>query len=254
MPERITLPVAVSPLISFVGSTLTEERTGFCTTNGAVEVTPSQTAEMVAVVSAVTATVVISKVTVFAPAGTVADPDTVAQEELLLRVTASPPVGAMADIVIVPTALTPPGTLEGFTVNPDIFGDTEIAADFVTPPLVAEILTAVTAVTLVAVIVNVPVLAPAAIVTLAGTVAAALELVKGTTAPPVGAVVDRVTVPVAVEPLMMSLALDTTDATVGAVISSVPFFEIPPDDAVIVAVTFAVEKVVVIVNVALVAP
>ena len=56
--------------------------------------------------------------------------------------------------------------------------------------------TAVCAVTIVVAAVNVAFVAPAATVTLAGTVAAAFELVSVTASPPPGAALDNVTVPV----------------------------------------------------------
>src|SRR5262252_97635 len=60
--------------------------------------------------------------------------------------------------------------------------------------------TAVAVVTAVVVIAKLPVVAPAVTVTEAGTVAAALLLVSATTAPPAGAAVLSVTVPVLPEP------------------------------------------------------
>jgi hypothetical protein len=70
-------------------------------------------------------------------------------------------------------------------------------AVLVTPAYDAEMVTGVDVVTALVLTVNVTLLAPAATVTLAGTVAAAvLSLERGTAAPPVGAGPLRVTVPV----------------------------------------------------------
>ena len=75
----------------------------------------------------------------------------------------------------------------GFTVR---------ATDFVVPLLEAVIVTAVDATTDWVATENVALVAPAATVTLAGTVAAALLLASVTTVPPVGAAAVKVTVPV----------------------------------------------------------
>ncbi len=64
---------------------------------------------------------------------------------------------------------------------------------------------------------NVAVVAPAATVTLAGTVAAAvLPLLKATTAPPVGAWALRVTVPVDEPPPVTVVGLRLTELGTGA--------------------------------------
>jgi hypothetical protein len=98
--------------------------------------------------------------------------------------------------------------------------------------------------------------APAAIVTLAGTLAAALLLESAIDAPPLGAAALSVTVPV--EPLPptrldgLIVSVDS-DSTTGFTVS-VAVRVTPPETAVIVADVDAVTDVVVIVNFALVAP
>ena len=77
-------------------------------------------------------------------------------------------------------------------------------------PLVAVITAAVAVVTAVVVTVNVPLDAPAAIDTLAGTAATALSLDRFTTTPPVGAGEPRVTVPVTLAPPLTAVGFTET--------------------------------------------
>ena len=69
--------------------------------------------------------------------------------------------------------------------------------------------------TAVVVTVKVAVVAPAATVTLAGTVAAALLLDKVTDSPPVGAALPKVTVPVDEVPPVTEVGFIVTDETTG---------------------------------------
>jgi len=79
---------------------------------------------------------------------------------------------------------------------PEIYGVTVRLAVTV-PPLIAEIVTELEVVTVLVVTVKVTLVLPAAIVTLAGTVATEVRLLERvTTAPPVGAGPESVTVPV----------------------------------------------------------
>ena len=102
--------------------------------------------------------------------------------------------------------------------------------------------------------VNVAVVAPAATVTEAGTVALALLLLKVTTRPPVGAALLTVTVPVEGFPPTTEVGLRTSDEAVGAVIVRFAVADWPFAEAVIVAVALAATGVVETVNVALVPP
>src|SRR5205085_8379686 len=99
------------------------------------------------------------------------------------------------------------------------------------------------------------VLAPAAIMTLAGTCAANVLLLcrVTTTAPPVGAAPFRVTVPVALFPPTTDVGVRVTEESVGALIVSVVVL-LTPYVPVIVAVVLTATGVVVIVNVAVLAP
>src|SRR6266550_3537671 len=100
-----------------------------------------------------------------------------------------------------PATVTPPGTRVGFSVSDErvgrACGSTVSEAVLVTPAYDAEMVTGVDAVTALVLTVNVALLAPAAIVTLAGTVAVdVLLLERETAAPPVSAGPLSVTVPV----------------------------------------------------------
>ena len=112
--------------------------------------------------TAVTLTVVIANVADVAPEGTVTETGTFAETLELVSVTTTPPAGAAADNVTVPVTPAPPTTDAGLTVT-DVSetdaaaGFTVSAAVFEMAPLVAVIVTAVTAVTDVVVTVNVAV-------------------------------------------------------------------------------------------------
>src|SRR6267143_304023 len=101
----------------------------------------------------------------------------------------------------------------------------------VTPAYDAEIVTGVDAVTALVLTVNVALLAPAAIVTLAGTLAAPLLLESSTCAPPVSAGPLRVTVPVEGDPpvtLMGLSAIEESVAEPGGVTVSEAVLVTPP--------------------------
>jgi hypothetical protein len=114
----------------------------------------------------------------------------------------------------------------------------------------------VDAVTAFAVTVNVAVFAPAATVTDTGTDAAALLDDSVTTAPPVGAFADNVTVPVTVLPdvTVAALSVNVLNAAAGGVTVRIAVFVTVPFLAVIVTAVDAVTALLVTVNVADVAP
>ena len=102
------------------------------------------------------------------------------------------------------------------------------------------------------VIANVAVVAPAATVTLAGTVADALLDASVTTRPPAGAADDSVTVPVLDTPPATDVGFKVTELSVAAVIVRLAVWETPESVPVIVAFTFAATAVVVTEKVAVV--
>jgi hypothetical protein len=163
------------------------------TVSAAVLAIPPALAVIVAGVDAVIALVVIAKVAAVDPCATVTLAGTVTAVVLLDSATVSPPAGAADVRVIVPCDATPPCTLAGLIDSADrdagaAGGDTVSAALRVTPPYVPLIFAVAAAVTLELAIVNVALVAPAAMARLAGTVAAAiLLLARVTTAPPDGA-------------------------------------------------------------------
>jgi hypothetical protein len=125
----------------------------------------------------------------------------------------------------------PPVRLEGLRETEEgVAALTVKVAVLVVPLSTAEIVTEVLADTGVVVIVNVAVVAPAATVTLAGTVADALLLDKLTAAPPVGAALLSVTVPVDEVPPVTVVGLKLTDdsVTAGGLMVSVAFCCVPP--------------------------
>jgi hypothetical protein len=145
----------------------------------------------VVVVDADTAFVEIVNVALVTPLGTVTVAGTVAAATLLLdSATDTPPAGAGWLKVTIPVEVPPLSTLTGFRLSAMSVTDglTVSVTDRVTPPWVAEMVTAVEALTEVVEIANVALVAPLGTVTVAGTVAAAtLLLESATTTPPVGA-------------------------------------------------------------------
>ena len=175
---------------------------------------------MLTVAFAATGVVVTVNVALVAPAATVTFAGTCAAAVLLLvSATAAPPAGAAPLKVTVPVEEIPPVTLDGLKLRPEGIGALTVRfADFVVPLSSPEMLTVALAVTGVVVTVNVALVAPAATVTFAGTVAAAvLLLVSVTTAPPAGAALFNVTVPVEEVPPVTLVGLRETLEEIAAV-------------------------------------
>jgi hypothetical protein len=135
-----------------------------------------------------------------APAAMTRLAGTVTDAELLARLIDAPPEPALADRVTVHVLEAPPTTVAGVQLTEEIVtaggstGSTVRVAVCCTPFNVALIVAAVTLVTAVVVAANVPVVLPAAIVKVAGTVACAELLARLIDAPPEPALADRVTV------------------------------------------------------------
>lgn len=198
------------------------------------------------------------------PAATVTLDGTVATEVLLLEsVTIAPPEGAAAVRVTVPVELFPPLTLVGFSVRDEsvtlpLAGVMVNVACCELLPNVAVITAVVVLLTDVVVTVNVADVEPDGTVTLLGTLADELLLLKLTTLPPDGAAALNVTVPVELFPPTTLVGFNDTEETLGPLLGGVMVSEacceLLPNVAVITAVVVVVTEVVVTVNEALVLP
>jgi hypothetical protein len=144
------------------------------------------------VVEAVTLDVVAVNVALVAPAATVTLAGTAATTVLLLESdTTAPPESAALERVTVPVEFDPAVTLGGFRLTACKLAGAE------TGVTVSVVVTDAFAVTDDVVTANVALVAPAAIMTLAGTAATAVLLLESeTTAPPLGAAAVSVAVPV----------------------------------------------------------
>lgn len=193
---------------------MTAQACGGKVTNGrtvrlAVSVTPLNEAEIVAAFEHSTGLVLTVKVALVNPGDTVMLDGTVATEVLLLEsATTAPPADAGPVRVTVPVEELPPVVLDGFNVSEvRTGGSTVIVAVCVTPPNAAVITAVVADATGVVVTVNVALVVPSGIVTVAGTLTDGSPMDNEITAPPVGAGPFIVTVPVDELPPVTSAGL-----------------------------------------------
>jgi len=206
-------------------------------------------------VGAPTLVVVILNFADVAPAGTITLAGTVADESELLKLTITPLEGANPFRYTVPVAGIPPITAaedSARDVNPN--GLTVKTAGFVRPAYAAEIVTLVWAATLVVAISNFAEVAPAGTVTLFGTVADELELLKLTTTPLDGAGPFRYTLPVDGIPPTKAKEDSPMDNKDGGFTVKTADFVIPAYTLEMVTLVGAATFVVVMVNFAEVAP
>lgn len=256
-PVRLTVPVDPVPPATDAGTTDRLERVAALTLRTAFFVVPFAVPEIVAATFVAVGVVVTVKVPVVAPAATVTPAGTTAAGLLLVRATVKPPDGAAEVSVTVPEDAVPPTTVAGLKETLERTGGLIVrVAVFVTAAAVAVIVAVVTVPTATVVTVKVAVVAPCATVTLAGTVAVPLLLVRFTAKPPVCAGAARVTVPVDEVPPAREAGLNATEtsASVTGLMVSEAVFVTPTVVAVIVAVVIAPTKVVETLNVAVVAP
>jgi hypothetical protein len=208
-------------------------------------------AEIVAEVVLDTAVVVTLNVAEVAPAATVTLAGTEALALFEERLTTKPPEGAALNRVTVPVDEVPPTTEFGDTDTPlRPAGLTDKDAVLTVLPCVAEIVTLVEVETEVVATVKVADVAPATTVTLDGTLAVELLEARPMTAPPAGAALYNVTVPVAEVPPSTDVGETDTPLKPSGLTASVAVLVDPFSVAEIVALLEVVTEVVVIVKVA----
>ena len=160
----------------------------------------------------------IAKLALERPDVTVTLAGTVAAPLELERATTMPAAGAVVFKNTVPVATPPPSSSDGETLTWVRLGErvTVKVALWVSPWYAADIVAVVVAFWVIVVTANVPLVVPAAMVSVAGTLATAvLLLARVTTAPPVGAGPLRVTVAVEAVPPWTLVGDNMTETGVG---------------------------------------
>ena len=222
--DKVTVQVEEPPEATVFGehASVVTVATGETVTEAVAEL-PSKEAVRVTAVDVVTVPAVAVRVAVVAAAATVTEAGTVRAALLLDNATEDPPVGAAWDKVTVQVDEPPEVTVFGeqAKVVTVVFGDTVTEAVAELPFKEAVNVTAVDVVAVPALAVNVAVVAPAATVTDAGTVSAALLLDKATEAEADGAM-ESPTVQVDVAPDSTELGRHCSVETVGATLMTPP--------------------------------
>jgi len=226
---KVTVPEEEVPPMTVVGETVTLVKVTGVTVSVVVTVELPNVAVMVTGIVEVTGVVLIVKLAELAPAATLTVADIVAFVLLEDKLTSVPPVGDGDCKVTVPVDDVPPITVVGDTVTlASITGEMVRLAVTDALPKLAVIVADVELVTAVVVTVKVAVVAPAPMVTDAGTVAFALLDDSLMTEPPVGAGTERVTVPVEGVPPRTVVGDSVTLDKASAVTVSVALSETPP--------------------------
>jgi len=195
------------------------------------------------------------KVPVVAPAETSTLLGTVADVELLLRRTLTPPVGACPASVIVPVEVDPPETLLGFNVKLPSDAALIVTDPLTDEPAALQVTVAVfVAVTEGAILLKPACWAPPGMVKDAGTENPARLLLSVTVNPPLGAGEPIWTLATVVFPPSTVLGVKVIDRSFGASIVRVALAELAPNLPLITAEVFAAPGVVETGNVAVVKP
>ena len=151
----------------------------------------------------------------------------------------TPPVGALVDNVTVPVEVAPPATEVGDKVSElSVIAPIVKVAETGLDAALADMLAGVELATVVVVILNVAVVAPAFTTTDVGTVAALKLLLSVTLIPPEGATPLRVTVPIEVPPPITEAGFRESAVGQGGLTVKATPVEVDPNAAVIVGITF----------------
>ncbi len=252
-PDRVTVPVEVTPPASEAGDKLRVAKIPGVTVNVAVTDAEPTLAVILAVVEVATPIVVILNEAEFSPAATVTLGGGKAQAFPDARLTTQPPAGAGPFNTSDPVAFAPPMTDGGEIVSDVKAGGVTVNVALTEVPR-TEMVAAVVTATGTVVIVKVAELAPAATVTDADVAAQPLLEASCTVRPPVGAAPLSVTVPVEEVPPTTEVGDTVRLVGVGGMTVRAAVAVELPETAVIVAEVVAASGIVATTNVAEVAP